>query len=159
MWSRAYGAQRLVTWNHASPRRRGADLLDSYLVTPNLSTRWQRFLILWDNIVCPDNCKVNSRITVFKLQSNLPGMCALMHLIGHCSACQIMSHGVGAKNEPRWVHLYVQKQRDWAHWNEWGDFFWQNAAALGAAVSSDSDCWMSRAVDDRLVTLLITYFN
>lgn len=42
-------------------------------------------------------CKVNSGITVFKLQSNLPGMRFLMRLIGRRGTWQIMSRGVCAK--------------------------------------------------------------
>lgn len=68
---------------------------------------------------CHDNCKVNSRITVFKLQSNLPGICLLMHLIGHRSACQIMSHGVGAAtqrlNDPIQMNWGISQQITAAH--------------------------------------------
>lgn len=31
---------------------------------------------------CRDNCEINSRITQLRFQSNLPGMCFLMPLIG-----------------------------------------------------------------------------
>ena len=49
---------------------------------------------------CHDDCKVNIRITVFKLPSIPLGICLLMHLIGHRGACQILSHGVRAEQEP-----------------------------------------------------------
>lgn len=42
-------------------------------------------------------CKVNSGITVFELQSNLPGMRFLMRPIGRRGTWQIMSRGVGAE--------------------------------------------------------------
>lgn len=42
-------------------------------------------------------CKVNSGITVFELQSNLPGMRFLMRLIGRRGTWQIMSRGVYAE--------------------------------------------------------------
>lgn len=42
-------------------------------------------------------CKVNSGITVFELQSNLPGMRFLMRLIGRRGTWQIMSRGVCAE--------------------------------------------------------------